>query len=200
MLHLRHVRDLLTPEECTALIALMAPQLRASTITNPNEPDQSFRTSQTCDAGLIDDPLIRAVDDRICQLVGQPAPLGETLQGQRYQAGEQFKAHCDFFNASALAQHMTPAWGQRSWTVMVWLQAPEAGGATVFPRAGLTCTPIPGAALVWHNLLTTGPANPDTLHAGEPVTAGEKWILTKWFRVPRYSTTTAERPAVVKAS
>lgn len=195
MIELCQRHDILTADECAHLIAVMQPHLRASTITNPQEPDRAFRTSRTCDAGRLDDPLVRDVDARLAQLAGLPPHLGETLQGQCYRVGEQFKAHCDFFNAATFAKHMTPAWGQRSITVMVWLNEPEAGGATVFPRVGLTFTPRRGSALLWNNLLPTGRANADTLHAGEPVTAGEKWVLTKWFRVPIYSATTAITPA-----
>jgi len=35
----------------------------------------------------------------------------------------------------------------------------------------------------WNNLNADGLPNEDTMHAGEPVTAGHKIIITKWFRV-----------------
>jgi prolyl 4-hydroxylase len=36
--------------------------------------------------------------------------------------------------------------------------------------------------VIWNNLRPDGTVNPDTLHAGMPVLAGHKIIITKWFR------------------
>jgi prolyl 4-hydroxylase len=40
-------------------------------------------------------------------------------------------------------------------------------------------------ALFWNNLTAEGQPNPGTLHQGMPVKAGDKAIITKWFRRPR---------------
>ena len=42
--------------------------------------------------------------------------------------------------------------------------------------------PEQGMALLWHNLNVDGSPNYDTMHAGLPIVAGEKYIITKWFR------------------
>lgn len=185
VIEIHQIDGVLSEDECAQLIGLMLPYLRPSTITTPNEPDRYFRTSKTCDLSLLDAPIVRAVDDRLCRLVWIPAALGEPIQGQYYGPGDEFKAHTDYFKAADLEQHMTPAWGQRTWTVMVYLNEPRVGGATAFPRVGQAYTPKPGQALIWNNLLSTGQANIDTLHAGEPVVEGFKAVITKWFRVPR---------------
>jgi prolyl 4-hydroxylase len=42
--------------------------------------------------------------------------------------------------------------------------------------------PKKGDALLWWNLTEDGREDVMTLHAGEPVLAGEKWALNLWLR------------------
>lgn len=59
---------------------------------------------------------------------------------------------------------------------------PLPGGRTIFPQLGLKFAPAVGAALVWYNLDRHGVLDERTLHAGEPVGAGEKWGMNIWLR------------------
>ncbi len=171
--------------ECSRLIALMQGGLRRSTITTPGEPDKFFRRSRTCDLGLLDDPLVRGIDARICAGMQIPPELGEPMQGQHYDVDDEFKPHTDYFEAYELEQHCTPTLGQRSWTFMIYLNEPPGGGATAFVGTGILVRPKTGMAVIWNNLLPDGRPNPATLHHGMPVKAGYKAIITKWFRKPR---------------
>jgi prolyl 4-hydroxylase len=108
---------------------------------------------------------------------------GETIQGQRYAVGQRFKCHHDFFYTSE------PYWpeqertgGQRTWTVMVFLNEPQAGGQTEFPKAKVKISPKAGNLLAWNNLDALGEPNELSLHQGLPVEAGLKYIITKWYR------------------
>lgn len=177
--------EFLPAADCARLVELMRAHLRPSTITVADEPDKFFRRSQTCDLGLLDDPVVRAVDRRICEALGIDPSLAEPTQGQRYEPGDEFKAHTDYFESYELEKFSTPAWGQRSWTFMIYLDEPEAGGETAFVNLGLSVRPRTGRALVWNNLRPDGTPNPDTLHHGMPVASGSKSIITKWFRRPR---------------
>jgi len=62
----------------------------------------------------------------------------------------------------------------------------EAGGATAFPKAGVTVQPKSGRAVVFDNLREDGSPEPDSLHAGLPVERGEKWLATLWIRQGQY--------------
>jgi prolyl 4-hydroxylase len=171
--------------ECRHLIDLMQGHLRQSTITMQDEPDHFFRRSKTCDLGLLHDPVVAQIDARICQAMQISPALAEPTQAQRYDVGDEFKAHTDYFEAYELERCSTPALGQRSWTFMIYLNEPEGGGETAFVNLGLSIRPRTGLAVIWNNLLPDGRPNYDTLHHGMPVKAGYKAIITKWFRQPR---------------
>src|SRR5687768_2983851 len=81
----------LDPVTCAELIERIDRDVRPSTIADPNG-DDAFRTSSTCDLDHRD-PLVRAVDATFHELTGIPPEFGEPLQGQRYDVGQEFKAH-----------------------------------------------------------------------------------------------------------
>ena len=65
---------------------------------------------------------------------------------------------------------------------MVYLNQPEAGGATRFKEIGKTVQPEAGKLLAWNNRTRDGGVNPATIHHGMKVRAGTKYVVTKWFR------------------
>lgn len=174
------VADFFSAEECTRLIALVDAVARPSPTYHGNA--DSGRTSYTGDVDS-SDPFIRMIERRIDDFLGIDPDFGEVVQGQRYEPGQQFRAHFDYFDTSA-AYWPTEVkrGGQRSWTAMGYLSAVEAGGATEFPKVPISVPPQKGALLVWNNMGPGGKPNPLTLHAGMPVERGVKYIVTKWYR------------------
>ena len=154
---------------------------RLPQIASVGENDSSFRTSHTCDLGVLDDPLIQDIDCRICSMMGIDASYSEVIQGQYYDVGQQFKAHTDFFEADQLKQYAT-AGGQRTYTFFIYLNDVEAGGETEFLRLGVKIKPKRGRALIWNNLTPQGIPNHNTIHQAHPVRLGYKCVITKWFR------------------
>jgi prolyl 4-hydroxylase len=119
----------------------------------------------------------------ICDLLGIAPQFGEPLQGQRYDVGQEFKAHTDTFNPGGYDFYVHAAnGGQRTWTAMVYLNAPDEGGATRFKLIGKTIQPETGKLLTWNNLDSSGQPNMATMHHGMKVRRGVKYIITKWFR------------------
>ena len=116
--------------------------------------------------------------------MGVDRRYSEPIQGQRYDQGEFFKAHTDFFSpifADVFERH-TAVGGQRTWTVMIYLNDVQEGGQTIFHRLGKCYQPKAGLALACNNLYVDGRLNRDTLHESLPVLGGTKWVITKWFR------------------
>ncbi len=76
--------------------------------------------------------------------------------------------------------------GQRVATLVMYLNDVEAGGSTVFPEVGLDVLPRRGHAVYFAYTTEEGQLDKRSLHGGSPVSAGEKWIATKWFRQRNY--------------
>ena len=173
--------DFLADSECDRLIGLVDSSARPSAVFD-HPTDGPFRTSYSGDVDRAD-PFVRMVERRIDDLLGMEPEWGETVQGQRYQPGQEFKAHCDWFwTVADYWPDEAGRGGQRAWTAMAYLNDVPEGGQTEFPRLGLTVQPRRGVLLVWNNALPDGRPNVDTLHAALPVIRGCKYVITKWYR------------------
>ena len=174
-------RAFLSPDECAQLMQLIDANRRPSTLANYNG-DAGFRTSETCDLDAAE-PIVKLVDDRIVAFSKLDPAYGEPIQGQRYAVGQEFKAHTDYFDAgSEDYEKYTSVAGQRTWTVMIYLNEPEAGGATRFKAIDKLVQPETGKLLAWNNRRADGSPNPSTIHHAMKVRAGSKYVITKWFR------------------
>jgi prolyl 4-hydroxylase len=174
--------DFLTAKDCDRLAGLIKHHLRPSTVTVQGD-DKLFRTSQTCDLSLLHSAFARAIDAKIAKTLGIRLEYSEGIQAQRYDVGQEFKAHTDYFEPG------TPEYakfgaerGNRTWTFMVYLNEGMGGGGTRFFAIDHTFVPKRGQAVIWNNLNPDGTPNVATRHSGEPVTSGHKIIITKWFR------------------
>jgi prolyl 4-hydroxylase len=174
-------RDFLEPELCAALIDMIDAKRRPSTVSDYNG-DASFRTSETCDLDK-SDPIVAAVEARIIAFTGLDPAHGEPIQGQRYAVGQEFKAHTDYFDPRGQDfQKYCSIAGNRTWTAMIYLNEPGAGGATRFKAVNKIVQPEAGKLLAWNNLRPDGTGNPSTIHHGMKVREGTKYVITKWFR------------------
>lgn len=174
-------RGFLSPETCAYLVKLIDIGRRPSTIADANG-DTAFRTSETCDLPGTD-PVVAQVDAALAAATGLDPLHGEPIQGQRYAVGQEFKAHTDYFepNGADFARYCSVA-GNRTWTAMIYLNEPEAGGATRFKAVDKTIQPELGKLVCWNNCRPDGTLNPATIHHGMKVRAGTKYIITKWYR------------------
>ena len=171
----------LAPDECAALVALIDARRRPSTLAD-DSGDGLFRTSETCDLDSRE-AAVAAVEAKIAAFTGLDPRHGEPVQGQRYAEGQEFKAHTDYFEPEGgdFARYCAVS-GQRTWTVMIYLNEPAAGGATRFKTIAKTVQPETGKLLAWNNLRADGRPNVNTLHHGMKVRRGTKYIITKWYR------------------
>ena len=180
------VANFFTESECTRLRGLVDATAEPSKLFD-NPYESGFRTSFSGNLSRAD-PFIRMIERRIDDLLGIPSENGETVQGQRYMPGQEFKPHQDYFHTSqAYWTDVRKRGGQRSWTAMAFLNQVEEGGATDFPKLELSIPPQPGALLFWNNMHPDGSPNADTLHAGRPVIKGTKYIITKWYRARKWA-------------
>lgn len=175
------VRDFLDAKECEQLCKMIDVVRKPSGVLGPNV-DPDYRTSESGNLNAWD-PFVQHIEGKIAKLMPIHPSHGETIQGQRYAVGQQFKPHHDFFYTDQdywIEQEKSG--GQRTWTVMMFLNEPEAGGQTAFPEAGVKIKPKTGNLLAWNNLTPAGYPNTYSLHTGMAVEKGVKYVITKWFR------------------
>lgn len=179
------VGDFLSPTECERFIGMIDAAAYPSKVLDHGYAGV-FRTSWSCDVDRRD-PFVQMIERRIDDLLGLDHDWGETIQGQRYHPGQEFKKHCDWLHTGANYWAAEAAGGgQRSWTAMIYLNDVEAGGLTDFVSLGVTIPPQRGALLTWNNATVEGLVNPATLHAAQPVDAGCKYVITKWYRTRKW--------------
>jgi prolyl 4-hydroxylase len=176
--------DFLSGNDCDRLVSLINHHLGPSKLAESSHiVNRSLRSSRTCELSLLRSPVALAINEKICRTMGISIEYSEGVQAQRYDVGEQFRPHFDYFDVgSAAYANNGGELGNRTWTFMVYLNDGMEGGGTRFPLLEHSFTPKKGQALLWNNLLPDRTPNKSALHSGEPVIAGHKIIITKWFR------------------
>jgi prolyl 4-hydroxylase len=181
--------DLLTADECDELVALSRERLERSETVHIETGGSEINAARTSDGMFFErgeNPLVARIEARIAALLNWPVENGEGLQILRYGPGAEYKPHYDYFDP---AEPGTPVilrrGGQRLASLVMYLNTPPRGGATVFPDIGLTVAPQRGHAVFF----SYDRPHPDTrtLHGGAPVLEGEKWVATKWLREDRFT-------------
>ncbi|MEO1002343.1 MAG: 2OG-Fe(II) oxygenase [Cyanobacteria bacterium J06638_7] len=174
------IPGLLSRRDCRTLIETIDRHLQRSTTVGGIS---DHRTSQTCSLSRWEPELVSKIDNRCSQLIGLDPVYSEPLQGHRYEPGQSYGGHVDWFSAKSPGggAHLERL-GQRTWTVMIYLNAVDEGGQTLFYRLGRRFQPELGMALAWNNLDAEGRGNPHTLHGSLKVVRGMKYVITKWFR------------------
>jgi prolyl 4-hydroxylase len=185
---IRTAPGLLSGELCDALIARAKPLLGPAPVYNElsggNTTADARRHSSAALTLLTDMDLVtEAVCNRVCALAGLPAANAESLQVLHYRPGEYFAPHLDCWNPDFEGHVATlQRYGQRVFTVLVYLNDDLEGGETEFLVLGLRHRGRKGDALMFRNVAEDGLPDPRTLHAGRPPIMGEKWLLSVWIR------------------
>jgi prolyl 4-hydroxylase len=181
---------LLSDEECDEMRKLSAAKLQRSTVVNAATGAYDVHPDRTSSGTHFDrgeNPLVKRIENRISELVGYPVENGEPIQILHYQPGGEYKPHFDYFDPKHPGNDKVLAMGgQRVATLIMYLNDVTAGGSTVFPEVGVDILPRKGNAVYFAYTTPEGALDARSLHGGSPVSAGEKWIATKWLRQRAY--------------
>ena len=176
--------DFLSKNECDRLVEVARPRMQRSLTTDLKTGSDKLdvvRTSRGMFFGRGENPLVTTIEARIARLLAWPIEKGEGLQVLHYRPGDRYEPHYDYFDPSGEASPALLArGGQRVATLLMYLREPERGGETIFPHLGLRFAAKRGSALFFS--YDRPHPSTKTLHGGEPVIAGEKWVATKWLR------------------
>jgi prolyl 4-hydroxylase len=170
---------LFTAAECEYLRDLAEPGYGPSIVNDLNGATirDPIRTSDgSTFHWLIEDPAVHALNRRLAAASGSAFDQGEAMQILRYRPGDQYRPHLDAREAA----------NPRILTALAYLNHDYKGGETTFVETRLSVKGRKGDVLVFRN---TGPdGRPDRLskHAGMPVTAGTKYLASRWIRERRW--------------
>ena len=189
------IDNFLTPEECRQMIEMAESRLQASSGWDVEKGENrvtEYRNSYQMWFGRNENELIERIEKKIAEVTNVPVENGEQLQVVRYNEGQHYKVHWDYFDpAFPQNKAVLDRGGQRIITFMVFLTDVEHGGETHFTRVpnedktdALKIKPKAGRAIMWWNVDEQGNLDKDTLHEGcDPTVPGEpKLIFTKWIR------------------
>lgn len=172
-------------EECRYVVLAGLRHMRPS-VTADSEGKIAkvpLRTSdETIFDPMLEDVILMRVQRRMAAAAGLDVSHAEPLILLRYQPGQEYRLHGDYLPPSLVKPVSEGGSGQRQHTVIAYLNSDLEGGATVFPKLDLRIAPRCGDLLHFRNVDESGAPDPRTGHAGEPVTAGVKWICTLWQR------------------
>lgn len=198
-------RNFANADWCRYVMAIAEPQLERAMVNEPRRGRSlhEMRTNSDMTIGPTNgDPLLQIINERLALLAGMPVECQENSTVLRYQPGERYDDHFDFFNPEAPQfREEIRRRGQRDVTALVYLSSDFEGGETEFPKLGWRFSGRQGDAIVWRNVKDDGSPEALSLHAGRPPMAGTKWVLSKWIRSqPQDSCDLPERHAHGHAS
>ncbi|XP_077197304.1 prolyl 4-hydroxylase subunit alpha-3 isoform X2 [Paroedura picta] len=175
--------DFVSDSEAQKIKELAAPRLQRSIVASGERQEKAdYRISKSAWLKDTVDPLIVTLDQRIAALTGLNTqhPCAEYLQVVNYGLGGHYEPHFDHATSRKSPLYRLKS-GNRIATLMVYLSSVEAGGSTAFIYANFSIPVVKNAAVFWWNLHRNGEGDEETLHAGCPVLAGDKWVANKWI-------------------
>mmetsp|Transcript_19849 Transcript_19849/g.58984 ORF Transcript_19849/g.58984 Transcript_19849/m.58984 type:complete len:368 (-) Transcript_19849:230-1333(-) len=202
-------RNFLSDEECDAIKTAAAPRLYRSgvvdAVTGASKNDD-IRTSKGMFFTHAETPFIKTIEERLARITMTHPYQGEGIQVLKYQIGEKYGPHHDYFSHAAADE----GGGNRLVTALMYLSDVEEGGETVFPKVavpagqkkehysecamqGLAHKPRKGDVTVFWSIRNDGTFDHRSLHGSCPVIKGEKWSATKWIHIAKLNQGHVER-------
>lgn len=182
--------NVLTEEECDQLAEVTQQRLAPSPVVADDDGGHQVHAHRTSRGAMLqrgESELVTRVDARLAYLAQWPVERGEGMQVLRYETGNEYRAHYDWFDPQLPGprKHLERG-GQRVGTFVIYLSHVEQGGGTAFPNIGLEVAPKKGSAVFFANTDSYGAPDKQTLHAGMPVIKGIKLVANKWLREREY--------------
>jgi len=183
------IEDFLSSDDCDRIIQLASNRLEPSRVYTDNSDLHDTSNRKSDQAWLLNDmdPLVQRISQQVADHSGYPIENQEDLQVVHYEPGGFFKSHYDACEGTKeFCQRMDGVSGPRILTYIVYLNDDIEGGETYFPYLNRKVVPKKGKLVVFQSSDENGKLIRQSLHGGEPVTKGVKWICNKWIRINKY--------------
>tara|TARA_R110000765_G_scaffold172712_1_gene277608 strand:+ start:687 stop:1301 length:615 start_codon:yes stop_codon:yes gene_type:complete len=179
---MKEINNFIDPNEAKYLMRMIDKYAEKSMVVGLGKQANEYSVARTsCTANLVaNDPTVESTHKKIAKYLGLNIKKGESLQGQRYEVGQYFRDHQDYFKGDSYDRNCLSS-GNRTYTFMLYLNHNFEGGYTNFPHLKKEIKPEQGKALVWNNL-QHGHPNEYMTHGGTDVNRGTKYIITSWWR------------------
>lgn len=182
------IRKFLAPEVCAWHAAQGAKRLMPAPVKDSTRGVSAIdkvRSNSACGFSSVEaDLVLQMTRLRIASAIDLDVSHEEPSNVLHYAVGQAYGLHFDFVRADeeqVFASELRSV-GQRVATVLIYLNDDYVGGETVFPRLGWAFKGQTGDALVFWNMSAAGEREMNSIHAGAPVTRGEKWLFSQWVR------------------
>ncbi|MEZ9233957.1 2OG-Fe(II) oxygenase [Shewanella sp. 10N.286.52.A9] len=187
-INLFYVDDFLTDFECLWLKNCALCELKRSMVVDGESGSNivsNVRTGSVAQlAPTANDWVLLNIEMKIAAYFNIPIENGELSNVLKYEVGEEYKPHYDFFHPNDKgSEQALKDGGQRFKTVLIYLNDVEQGGDTHFPRLSKSVRAKQKRLVVFNNTDNSYGPLPLSLHQGMPVIKGEKWLYSKWLRV-----------------
>lgn len=174
------LKGYLSEEECAYIMKKAESEFQVSTVSGARTVDTSVRVSETAWLDT-EDPVLKPIVERCLALTNRPKINCEKLQVVRYQPGGFYRPHHDACCMGECGNE-----NQRLHTFLFVLKDDFEGGETRFPNINKSYKLKTGDVLFFDNLDNYGFCTGKSLHGGEPVTSGTKWICNLWVRTYKF--------------
>jgi prolyl 4-hydroxylase len=180
---IRYIHRLLSAAECEHVLKVAMPLFTRSPVRGSVTRVRTSTTAML--GGRYDDAVVKKIRQRIALFSGYDAELIEPLQVVRYERGQKYEGHHDFFDVCDLEDKSEN--GRRQVTFLIYLvdmPADENGGGTRFPELSIEVAPEQGSAIVFNDCFDNGEEDGRSLHAGQPpLQPGTvKYAINGWIR------------------
>ncbi len=177
-INLRYLNNFITADDCIHLIELAKDNMhRSRVISDGKEGLNPDRTSYSYYLPKSGDNIIKNIEKKVAELTKTNINKIEALQVVRYQEGQEFKAHYDWFTPDYTPQLNH---NQRQYTIFVYLNDDFDEGETEFSKINKKIKPKKGDAAFWENCSDHTTCFNEALHQGKPPKNGIKYGLNIW--------------------
>jgi prolyl 4-hydroxylase len=173
------IENILSNDECDRLIKYSKNKTLSDSVVFNNNYNtvNDTRISKTTWFELNENDVVSKCSNIAKKITKKNDNNLEKLQLVYYPVGGYFRPHHDATKNSSIITDVT----SREYTLLVYLNDVEEGGETVFPKLNLEVKPKKGKGILFRTLDENDKIIPESLHGGNPVIKGEKWICNNWI-------------------
>ena len=129
------------------------------------------------------DPIALNIIQKVCNIDGHSVEQAEDIQVVKYEPTGYYNEHHDSCCDDNDACKEFVKDGNRIVTMVIYLNDDFEGGATRFPKIDKNFKPKKYSGILFYPMNKNGDkCHENSLHAGMPITKGEKYIANVWIR------------------